>query len=432
MYRRVAGLVGSAARSSPRCRGAGACPARGHRASQNSFETAITAATVGDLGEAWRTTAAQRGSLSDPVSDGTGVYVNDQEHTYGFAAGTGAPRWSHDVIYDGSATFASQVLVVGDQVLAKGHFPVLFAGGTGEYLDPVTGAVEEQAGEYASIRGDHAVSIAYMANSSLFEESSFRVFDLADPSQDWGDGWYAPLGAFGPLGTPTAGTDAFYLLVNGKLRAYPFDEPADIVPAPPEGHGTKAPLWESGVAGISTEVVLDADGSTAYVGTVTGAVHALDTATGATLWSTDVGSAVSDAPALDGPRLFVPTADGDLVVVNTDGSGVAWTASTGSRLTVQPAIAGPTGGQGVVFTGSEDGTVHAFPTTCPAATCPALWSADAGDGIVGAPAVANGKVFVASGSDLVAYGLSPDLPVRHSVVVGTPVPTSSFGLRLPP
>ncbi len=70
------------------------------------------------------------------------------------------------------------------------------------------------------------------------------------------------------------------------------------------------------------------------------------------------------------------------------GRRVAWTASARSALTVQPAIAGPTGGQGVVFVGSEDGTVLAFPTACATATCPALRSADAGNRIVGAPALA--------------------------------------------
>ena len=44
---------------------------------------------------------------------------------------------------------------------------------------------------------------------------------------------------------------------------------------------------------------------------------------------------------------------------------------------------------------------------CATTSCPALWSVDVGDGIGGAPAVANGKVFVGTADgNLVAYGLS--------------------------
>lgn len=403
--RRVAGLVtvATVAITSSGCWG---LPGQGpDRRAHNSAERAITSASVGDLEEAWRGTVSD-GNVGSPVSNGTGVFVNDLTRTYGFNAGTGAPLWSHEVNFDGSATFANQVLMVGDDVLAGGHFPGLFAGGAGELLDPVTGAVEApvgEHGEYDAIRGNHAVATHYMANSSFFEDVVLEVYDLADPTKNWGDSWVGVLGAYGAFGTPTVGSSAFYIPFMGKLRAYTLTEPPDIVPAPPEGAGTKAPLWESSLSGISTAVVLDAGGSAAYVG-AGNAVHALDTATGASLWSTDVGAAVTATPAFDGEHLFVPTGDGDLVVVAADGSGVAWTASTGSPLTVQPAIAGPTG-QGVVFTGSSDGTVATFPATCPTATCPALWSVDAGNSIGGAPAVANGKVFVGSGNELVAYGL---------------------------
>jgi hypothetical protein len=71
------------------------------------------------------------------------------------------------------------------------------------------------------------------------------------------------------------------------------------------------------------------------------------------------------------------------------------------ELGVQPAVAG-----GVVFTGSDDGALHAFAAAgCGSATCEPPWTASAGNSAVsGGPAVSGGQVGTADGQ-VIAYGL---------------------------
>jgi outer membrane protein assembly factor BamB len=79
-----------------------------------------------------------------------------------------------------------------------------------------------------------------------------------------------------------------------------------------------------------------------------------------------------------------------------------WEGVTGtdSPVGVQPAVAG-----GLVFTGSADGTLHAFPAAgCDAPTCAPVWSAATGSEITGAPAVSGGQLYVGTADGwLIAY-----------------------------
>ena len=95
--------------------------------------------------------------------------------------------------------------------------------------------------------------------------------------------------------------------------------------------------------------------------------------------------------------MFVPTADGRLVALDAATGGRSWTASTGVELGVQPAVAG-----GVVFTGSDDGALHAFAAAgCGSATCEPLWTTS-----TGSSAVSGGQLYVGTADgQVIAYGL---------------------------
>ena len=189
---------------------------------------------------------------------------------------------------------------------------------------------------------------------------------------------------------------------NG-VRSYTVE--ASVYCADP---GYLCPNWATPLAGTTaTAPVLTSDGATAVVGTDTGLVAAVDTATGALRWTAQLGSPVTDAPALAHGTLFVPTAGGDLVALAADGCGAPtcaplWSAPTGSQITQQPAVAGD-----VVVTGSADGGLHAFATAgCPASPCPSPWSADSGSEVTGAPAIAAGRLYVGTADGrLLAYAL---------------------------
>jgi outer membrane protein assembly factor BamB len=160
--------------------------------------------------------------------------------------------------------------------------------------------------------------------------------------------------------------------------------------------------WATAIDGTdATSPVLSPDGTTVFVGTNAGTVHALATTSGALLWSAPVGAAVTAPPALAGGRLHVPTATG-LVTLSTGGE-LLWSSSEGDAITAQPAVA-----SGVVFTGTADG-VHAHDAEgCAAPACDAVWSDATDSRVTGAPTIAGGRLYVGTQDGrLVAYGLPP-------------------------
>src|SRR5204863_531681 len=75
------------------------------------------------------------------------------------------------------------------------------------------------------------------------------------------------------------------------------------------------------------------------------------------------------------------------------GLDVDWTGATSSSVRSSPAVVG-----GVVYVGSDDGHLYAFPASCGSgnATCTPLWHAATSAGVFSSPAVANGVVYVGS------------------------------------
>jgi outer membrane protein assembly factor BamB len=64
----------------------------------------------------------------------------------------------------------------------------------------------------------------------------------------------------------------------------------------------------------------------------------------------------------------------------------------GGSVRSSPAVA-----NGVVFVGSDAGTINAFDAkTCGSAICPPIWTAVTGGGVASSPAVSNGRLYVGS------------------------------------
>lgn len=81
-----------------------------------------------------------------------------------------------------------------------------------------------------------------------------------------------------------------------------------------EGDGPSLrPLWrnQSLPGGSATSPDLSPDGSRLYVGDNEGGIHALDAATGATIWSHDTGYAAGGSPSTSPDGLIMPAGGGD-------------------------------------------------------------------------------------------------------------------------
>jgi outer membrane protein assembly factor BamB len=391
------------------------------RRAHNAAETAITAATVGSLHQLW--SAPTDGPAGDPVTSTAGVHVDGIDRVYGFHT-NGTLRWSA-VVPNGWADIAdfTSVLVDGDRVLAV-HEGLestewIDAANAGLWLGSATGAPAGTGivadglrdGLLAGSRSQYLDGI-YGETLQIADGATGQVLDgglLAVSFDPFDAPCHVTLGAAAVFQSgPGLRSNAQGIEALG-VRAFPR---ADVAPTcgPPQLPRFACATWTTDLTGsTTTPVVVSEDQTTLYLG-VDSTLHVLDAATGEVLWTTPLGSAITDAPAVGQGRVFVPTSDGQLAVLPADGCGAAtcaptWTGTTGSAITVQPAIAG-TGSSAVVVTGGADGGVDAFRVTgCGAAACSPLWSGSAGAPVTGAPAVSNGAIYVGTEAGLVAFGL---------------------------
>jgi outer membrane protein assembly factor BamB len=398
---------------------AGCWPAPGqnpNRDAFNPFESALTSINVASLAEVW--SAPLDGPVFEPANNPSGeivtghggVFVNDARAAYRFDPATGHRDWKLGLptFPPGQSGQMGQALVVGDDLLV-GYGSAGDSSGAGaswgsRVVDPATGSerLVVPGGMPVAHRDDDVLLVANQCIESFACTASYSLVDVN-----------TGLGSRGTIGVninryppPTLGSERIYS-IDIKVTPNP---PSSRVQAHPLTGNPASPIWVTDLAqpAQATAPVLSPDESTIYVGTAGSAVghtlFALDAASGAIRWSTDVVHPVTAAPALAGGVLYVPTSSG-LVAVDTSGT-VLWTAASGKSITDQPAIAG-----GVVYVGTDDGTVAAFDVDgCGAVTCAPLWSDETGAKITSAPVVSGGRLYVVSGVSfstgrLIAYGL---------------------------
>jgi outer membrane protein assembly factor BamB len=96
-----------------------------------------------------------------------------------------------------------------------------------------------------------------------------------------------------------------------------------------------------------------------YIGSEDGHVYALKADTGAKLWSFDTGNFVVSSPAVANGVVYVGSNGGtvgyDAYAFNASTGAQLWNFTTGDAFQSSPAVA-----NGVVYVGSEDGNVYSF------------------------------------------------------------------------
>jgi outer membrane protein assembly factor BamB len=138
-------------------------------------------------------------------------------------------------------------------------------------------------------------------------------------------------------------------------------------------------------------------GGTLFLTTTFGMMYALNATTGSVVWSTDLGTNVTDArgcSAVAYGKVFEGTAAGLLAVNATNGS-VVWKAPLNSTHTDTPAVV-----DGYVFIADSSGTLYQFNASNGAL----LWSyTGLGGGYVSEPIVAGGFVAVDGNNGVFAF-----------------------------
>lgn len=172
-----------------------------------------------------------------------------------------------------------------------------------------------------------------------------------------------------------------------------------------------APRWEvtPGMKLYDTAPLLERD--TVFVASDDGFV-ALDRATGATRWATDLGDRGA-TPARAGNNLITTTWSQRMAAVDARSGALAWALDLPGELYDQPAVS-----NGVAFATWDDGARAAL-VAVDATSGVVQWSASLAGGGVSPPTVVNDTVVVIAG-DALAYGIDArtGTPRWHTVMPG--------------
>ncbi len=381
---------------------AGCWPYQGQgpdRAAFNPFESGLSPATVGGLHRLWSVEPGR--IVGSPVVSQAGIHVVAFD-----AAGTpdlvtygadGAQRWSRRITPDAVPYVqgSSGAWVLGDRV-GTGYYlydNASFGNSSdGPSFDISTGEPLASVGDgpIVAVRDNRVVSTFRRYVNATDQEAGALLRDI--------DSGQVTKVALSDSGSFTLGARRLYRANLGWVDAW------ELAPS-----GDPQARWTAALPGMTTQPVLDPDESVVYVvandePAHRGTLYALDAATGATLWSADLG-APGTTPALADGTLYVQNALGWLMAFGAGGCGdvecpslwEAASASGGLALTTQPAVAGD-----VVYAGWGDGSIVAHDRAGGR-----LWSGSAGSAAVTAgPVVSVGRVYVTTADRAItAFGL---------------------------
>ena len=317
-----------------------------------------------------------------------------------------APAWRHE---DGASVSSPAVVdgvaYTGSTFVGAPHsYLYAFAAG-GEGCSPAADCAPLWKGE----AGGPIVSSPAVAGGVVYAGSNDNSLYAFDAS---GCGaavcqpvWTAA--TMGPVQSSPAVAGGVVYVGSDVGGLYAFDAPGG------------APLWRgtTPAAVVSSPAVV---GGLVYAVSSNGWLSAFDAAGASNcagspkvcnpVWTAALGAPSDSSPAVAGGVVYVT---GGASVFAFDAAGVTncggspktctplWTAPTGGAMFSSPAVAG-----GVVYVGAYDKKLYAFDaggvTGCSGVpkTCTPLWTgATLGeDGIISSPAVANGLVFIGSGS----------------------------------
>jgi len=142
-------------------------------------------------------------------------------------------------------------------------------------------------------------------------------------------------------------------------------------------------FWTAALDGqIRTSVTVL--GTTAYVGSFSGTVYALNAATGSTLWSFPTTDAVWSSPTVSDGKVFVGSNNGYVYALNAATGQKIWDFKTGGGVFSSPAVLGNT-----VYVGSTDNNMYALDVN----TGAKIWNYSTGGQIRSSAAIVNGIIY---------------------------------------
>ena len=209
--------------------------------------------------------------------------------------------------------------------------------------------------------------------------------------------------------------------LNGTLYFVDSAKYLNAVSAPASSNSSATLKWRYKLDGnvIWPSIAIGAEGSVVYLTSKSGALYAINTASGNLRWRYQAGSAIESSPVIDDAGVvYFGSYDGKVYGVSAEGN-LAFRFATGGRVQSTPAI----GSDRVLYVGSDDNKLYAVPLPTYSDSnvvhqSAALWSHRTPGDIASSPLVGDQVVIIDSySSALTALHSS-----SHGLLASSPWP----------
>lgn len=307
-----------------------------------------------------------------------------------------APAQSRPPIVPLSLGGASKVAFVGSQ---DGRVYALNANtGAAIWTSPVLGDMVQGApgGIFTAFGGAHDLVLIGSRNSS--SANTFYGLNLADGTVAWSftnGGGGAAIGVIG--GTPSVDWTNLRVYFASRARGSGSNNTVWCLSF---NAGSASLLWARAIGDVDSSLILD--GTTVYVGTNSGEVHALDAATGANLWAAPFATNDGAVKGYLWPR---PSTNQLYFATNTKVWAVVDNGATASELWQLASIPNPSTPLVSVLSpwawvGGSDGRLYQLDLSSGSAPSPTSVQLEPGSITIGSPAlsVVEGRAYAGSES----------------------------------
>lgn len=349
---------------------------------------------------------------SPVIVDGTIYIGNLAGQFYAVDAQTGTQNWMVDL---GPS-------IHGTAAVYDGVVYVLDESGTLHGLDAATGAAANASWPTPLNNGPYDWSSPAISSGNVFVADSTGVvysLDATTAATNWSTSLNGQVLPGQPVGVSGAKNNSPITVYDGKVYSgtHNFNNSAPTLVALDEATGNVVwsydyYLTNNGVTGMINSngaAVADADGEAGlevYFGVYNWGgsgpqAVALDEATGAELWTANIGGNSTSTPAVHDGMVFIGSDDNNLYALDATNNGaVLWTYTTGGSVWTAPVVA-----DGMVYFGSLDHYVYCVDEI----TGALIWSYDTGASrLLGSGALANGVYYTGNeNGNLYAFGIIP-------------------------
>jgi len=356
------------------------------RAGLDAYETILGPQNVGGLTASWRAELGQTLSGSPVISMGR-VFVGGWDGTlYALRASDGRRLWSRAAGAQNASTPAlwRNLVIIG-------------AGGWDGSRLAAFNAASGAPRWTTAVAGDISLSPATVAGDSVFvanQDGLVSAYSAGTGARRWSTRTTtAPwAGIAGPLAVSTDRSLVIAAGADGWLYALRADT-GDLEWKARAGGG----VYRGGPA-VSGGIVYVPNGRIQPEGSGF-TVNAFNLANGVKRWTAaDVGDDVHTTPAVGDARVYIGAIDGSVHAIDARTGKLRWIADLVHEIWSSPALA-----NGVLYIATESSLV-----ALDAATGAALYSDDldtGGSAEMTSPAIADGRIYVGSGNSLMAFGL---------------------------